>query len=153
MLTVARLVAWTCALEVLWAMFVGTTQSTELIAGLIAAALVALFVEALRAVGVLGFRFSFGAVASAWSIPGHVLFDFVLVLGILVRDVARGRRVRGQWLTVPFTEEPGARGRFRRALAAALENESANGMVVDLDDGRALLHSLDTRVSTGRQVM
>jgi hypothetical protein len=82
-----------------------------------------------------------------------VLFDFVLVLGILVRDVARGRRVRGQWLTVPFTEEPGARGRFRRALAAALENESANGMVVDLDDGRALLHSLDTRVSTGRQVM
>jgi hypothetical protein len=61
--------------------------------------------------------------------------------------------VRGVWLTVPFDEEQGARGRFRRALAAALENESSNGMVVDLDEGTALLHSLDTSVSTGRQVL
>jgi hypothetical protein len=34
-----------------------------------------------------------------------------------------------------------------------LENESANGMVVDIDDGRVLLHSLATRVSTGKQVL
>jgi hypothetical protein len=150
---IARFVAWTCALEVLWIVFVGTTQSTELVTGAIASAVVALFVEALRIAGLLRFRASGGALASAWAIPGHVLFDWVLVFVILVCSLARGRRVRGEWLVVPYREEPGLRGRFRRALTAALENESSNGMVVDLDGGRALLHSLDTSVSTGRQVM
>jgi hypothetical protein len=149
----ARFLTWIGALEVLWLVFVGTTQSTEVITGLIASVVTALFVEALRAVGLLRFRWSGSAVASAWMIPAHVVFDWVLVFAILVRRVAAGRRVRGVWLTVPFDEEQGARGRFRRALAAALENESSNGMVVDLDEGTALLHSLDTSVSTGRQVL
>jgi hypothetical protein len=149
----ARFLTWTCALEVLWAVFVGTTQSTELVAGLIASAVVALFVEALRAVGLLRFNWSGRAVASAWRLPGDVLFDWLLVFWILARRLACARRVRGEWLTVPFDEEAGARGRFRRALATAVENESSNGMVVDLDDGRALLHSLDTTVRTGRQVL
>jgi hypothetical protein len=148
-----RFAAWFLALEVLWAVFVGTTQSTELVAGLIAAAVAAVFVEALRAAGLLRFSWSGKAVASAWAIPAHVVFDWALVLSILLRRISRGERVRGQWLEVPFDEEPGPRGRFRRALAAALENESSNGMVVDLHDGRALLHSLDTSVRTGRQVM
>jgi multisubunit Na+/H+ antiporter MnhE subunit len=149
----ARFAAWTALLWLLWLVVVGTTQSTELIAGLIAAAMTSLFVEALHAAGVMRFRMSPTAVASAWSIPGHVLFDFVLVLWIVVREVARRRRIVGGFLEVPFEDEPGRRGRFRRALIAALENESANGMVVDLRDGRALLHSLDTRPSTGKQVM
>jgi hypothetical protein len=149
----ARFLAWTCVLELVWAVFVGTTQSTELIAGVIASVVVALFVERLRGLGVLGFRWSGRAVASAHSVPGHVLFDFVLVFWILLRALLRGDRVRGRWLTVPFEEEQGLRGRFRRALTVAVENESSNGIVVDLDDGRALLHSLDTRVRTGRQVM
>jgi len=152
-LAVARFLVWTCSLEGLWAVFVGTTQSTELIAGLLAAVLVAGFVEAVRAVGLLGFRFSAPAVAAAWTIPGHVVYDFVLVLALLVREVVAGRRVRGAWLTVPCEEEPGPRGRFRRALTVALENESSNGMVVDLDRGHALLHSLVPHVSTGKQVM
>jgi hypothetical protein len=149
----ARFLVWTCALELLWAVFVGTTQSTELIAGLIAAVVVACFVEALRARGLLEFRLSGSAVARARTIPGHVLFDFVLVQWILVRDLARGRRVRGMWLTVPFDDETGPRGRFLRALTAALENESSNGMVVDVRDGEVLLHSLDTGVATGREVL
>jgi hypothetical protein len=150
---VARFLVWTCALELLWAVFVGTTQSTELIAGVIAAVVVACFVDALRARGLLDFRFSGSALGRAWTIPAHVLFDFVLVQWILVRDLARRRRVRGEWLTVPFEDVPGPRGRFLRALTTALENESSNGMVVDVRDGEALLHSLDTRVSTGRQVL
>jgi len=152
-LGVARFVVWVCFLELLWAVFVGTTQSTELIAGLIASVLTAGFVEALRARGVLGFRFMGSAVTRAWSIPGHVVFDFVLVFWVLVRSLARGRRVRGVWLEVPFDSEVGPRGRFLRAVTATLENESSNAMVVDLDHGRALLHSLDTSVSTGRQVL
>jgi hypothetical protein len=150
---VARFLAWFCGLEALWLVFVGTTQSTEIVAGSIAAAVVALFVDALRAVGLLGFRLSPGTLAQAWTAPWHVVFDFGLVLWLAVASAARGRRVRGRFVSVPFDEEAGAHGRFRRALTAMLENESANGMVVDIDDGRVLLHSLDTRVSTGKQVL
>jgi hypothetical protein len=150
---VARFVVWVCALEALWIVFVGAAQSTELVAGLIASAVVAVFVEVLRGVGLLGFRVSPRTLREAWSVPAHVAFDFVLVLWLLVRETAHGRRVRGRFVTAPFEEEPGPRGRFRRALTAMLENESANGMVVDIDDGRVLLHSLDTRVSTGKRVL
>lgn len=152
---VARFLAWTCALFVVWAVFAGTTQSTELIAGLIAAIVGAAFVSVLRAHGLLGFRASGGIVARAWSIPHHVVFDFFLVFWILLRDLAHGRRVRGEWLTVPFEHPDGMQGRFARALAATLENETANGMVVDIDRRAktALLHSLDTRATTGREVL
>lgn len=150
---VVRFVAWFWALEALWAVFVGTIQSTELYAGLIAAGLVSLFVEALRRVGLLRFRVSWRTVGQTRSTLFHVVFDFVLVLWLLLRAVARRERVRGRWLSVEFEEEPGERGRFRRALTTVLENESSNGMVVDIDNGRVLLHSLDTRVSTGKQVL
>jgi hypothetical protein len=150
---VARFLVWFCALEVLWLVLVGTTQSTEVVAGLIASAVVALFVEALRVVGLLPFRVSPSALGRARLVPAHVVFDFVLVLWLALRAAARRERIRGRWLSVEFEEEQGPRGRFLRALAATLENESANGMVVDLDHGRALLHSLDTRVSTGKQVL
>jgi hypothetical protein len=148
-----RFLVWFCGLEALWLVFVGTTQSTEVVAGLIGSAIAAAFVEALRAVGLLRFRLSPGALARARSVPGHVLFDFVLVLWLAVRSAVRRERVRGRWLSVEFEEEDGARGRFLRALTATLENETSNGMVVDIDGGRVLLHSLDTRVSTGKQVM
>ena len=150
---VARFVIWTCALEVLWLVLVGTTQSTELVAGGIASAAAALFVEVLRRLDLLAFSPSLRVVARAWSIPHHVLFDFALVGWILVRSLARGRRVRGEWVRVDFPTAPGRAGRFQRALAATLENETANGIVVDLDHDTALLHSLDTSVSTGRTVL
>jgi hypothetical protein len=152
-LGVARFVAWTCGLFVVWAMFVGTTQSTELIAGVIAAAVAAVFVEVLRAHGLLGFRSSGSIVARAWSIPGHVVFDFFLVFWVLLRSIAGRRRVRGQWVTVEFPHADGPAGRFERAFTATLENETANGLVVDFGDGTALLHSLDTRPTTGHSIL
>lgn len=153
MLTIARFVVWTCALEVLWLVLVGTTQSTELIAGAIASAITALFVEALRRLDLLAFSPSLRIVAEAWSIPHEVVFDFCLVGWILVRSLARGRRVRGEWVRIDYPTKEGRVGRFQRALAATLENETANGIVVDLDRDTALLHSLDTRVATGRSVL
>lgn len=153
MAAVARFVVWTCALEVVWLVLVGTTQSTELVAGGIASAIVALFVEALRQLDLLAFSPSLRVVASAWSIPQQVVFDFVLAGWVLVRSLARGRRVRGEWVRADFPTRPGRVGRFQRALAATLENETANGIVVDLDHDTALLHSLDTSVSSGRSVL
>lgn len=153
MLAVARFVIWTCVLEVVWMVLVGTTQSTELVAGGIASAIVALFVDALRRLDLLAYSPTLRIVARAWSIPHQVVFDFVLVGWVLVRSLARGQRVRGEWVRIEYPTEPGRVGRFQRALAATLENETANGIVVDLDDDTALLHSLDTRVSTGRSVL
>ena len=153
MLRLARFVAWVAFLEILWAIYVGTTQSTELIAGLIASAVTALFVEALRARGLLGFRFAGSGVARAWSIPGHVVLDFGVIFWVLAKALARRQRVRGVWVESPYEAPPGPQGRFVRALTVALENETANAIVVDLDESRVLLHSLDTRVKTGREVM
>jgi hypothetical protein len=149
--TVARFILWVVGLELLWGVYVGTTQSTELISGLVASVLTAIFVEALRRRGLL--EFSPSGIARAWSIPAKVVFDFVLVQWVLVKALARGRRVRGRWVRVPFPTPPGPRGSFLRALAATLENDVANGLVVDLDDDEALLHSLDTRFSTGTSVL
>lgn len=153
MAAVARFLLWVIGLELLWGVYVGTRQSTELIAGLIAAVLTAVFVEVLRGRGLLGFSPRLRVVRRAWTIPQHVVFDFVLVFWVLLRDLAHGRRVRGQWVSVPFEDEPGRTGAFLRAMTVALENETSNAIVVDLDGGQALLHSLDTRPSTGHQVL
>jgi hypothetical protein len=150
---IARLFAWTCALEVVWLVLVGTIQSTEVIAGGIASAIVAVFVEVLRRLELLEFSPAWNVVARAWSIPHQVVFDFCLVGWILVRSLAGGRRVRGEWVRIDYPTPEGPKGRFQRALAATLENETANGIVVDLDHDTALLHSLDTSVSTGRTVL
>lgn len=153
MARIARFLAWFVALVALWGVFVGTTQSTELIAGLMAAAIGATFVELLRAHGLIGFRTAPGIVARAWRIPWQVFFDFGVISWVLLRSLARGRRVRGEWLTIDFPTQDGPEGRFERALTIALENETPNAIVVDLDEGRALLHSLDTRVSSGRSLL
>jgi hypothetical protein len=151
--TVVRFVVWTCALEVVWAVLVGTTQSTELVAGLLAAAVTAAFVEVLRRHGLLEFRFLPSAIGRAWSIPGKAVFDFGLLTWIVLKAVVRRRAIRGEWVTSPFPAPDGPQGRFLRAVAGTLENDVANGLVVDLDDGRVLLHSFDTRFSTGTKVL
>ena len=56
MATIVRFALWPAALWLLWEVVVGTTQSTELIAGAIAAAATALFVGALRRVGSRAFE-------------------------------------------------------------------------------------------------
>jgi hypothetical protein len=150
---VARFILWVVGLELLWGVYVGTTQSTELISGLIASVVTAIFVELLRRRGLLEFSPRLRVVRRAWTIVPHLFFDFFLVFWILVRDLAHGRRVRGQWVTVEYEEEEGRVGNFLRAMSAALENETPNAIVVDLNNGRALLHSLDTRPSTGRDVL
>jgi hypothetical protein len=150
---IVRIVLWICALFVLWEIFVGTVQSTELVAGAIAAVVTVVFVEVLRAHGLLAFRGSASIVLRAWSIPWHIVFDFFLVFWVLLRSLASGRRVRGQWVSVDFPHAAGPRGRFERAVAVALENETANGLVVDLGEGTALLHVLDPRPTTGHSIL
>jgi hypothetical protein len=153
---VARLVSflvWFVALEVLWAVLVGTTQSTELIVGLAAAALGAAFAQLLRSLGMFGLRVERGLLAKAWKLPWLVPFDFGLVTWMLFRSLARGRRVRGEWVRAPFPTEPGPAGRWQRTFGVATANGAANAVVVDLDGDEALLHSLEPRVFSGRTVL
>ena len=75
--------------------------------------------------------------------------DFVVVTWVLVRSLARGRRVRGEWVRAPFPTGEGAVGRWQRAFAATLSTGAPNAIVVDLDGDEALLHSLEQRVFSG----
>lgn len=147
------LLVWFALLEGLWAVYVGTRQHTELVAGLIAAALGACFAETLRSLGLLSYTADLRLLARIWKLPWQIVFDFLVVTWVLARSVARGRRVRGVWLTTGFPTAEGAVGRWQRAFATIVGTATPNAIVVDIDDGEALLHSLEPRVSTGREAV
>jgi len=153
---VARVVSflvWFVVLEVVWAVLVGTTQSTELIVGLAAAAVGAAFAEVLRSLGVFGYRVEGGLLAKTWKVPLIVVFDFALVAWVLARSLVRGRRVRGEWVRVGFPTKPGPAGRWQRAFAVVTSNGAANAVVVDFEGDEALLHAFEPAVFTGRTVL
>lgn len=150
---VLTLLFWFVLLEIIWAVLVGTTQSTELIVGLAASALGAVFATVLRSKGLLDFDPDVKLVAKAWRLPWFVLFDFGLITWVLLSSLARGRRIRGSWVRVPFPTDEGARGRWQRAFGVATANGAANALVVDLDDGQALMHALRPDIFTGKSVL
>jgi hypothetical protein len=147
------LLLWFLVLEGLWAVLVGTRQSTELIAGLAAAAIGAAFAEVLRSRGLLAYAVDPGLLAKAWKLPWLVPFDFAVVTWVLVRSLARGRRVRGSWVTVPFPTEPGPRGRWQRAFGTTLANGAPNALPVELRGDEALMHALAPGVFSARTVL
>jgi hypothetical protein len=151
--TLVSLVVWFALLEALWAVYVGAKQGMELVAGLIAAAAGALLVESLRRLGVLGLTADPRMLARAWRLPYRALLDFGVVTWVLVRSLARRRRVRGEWLEADFPTAGGSVGRWQRAFAVTAGTATPNAIVVDVDGGRALLHSLEPRVKTGREVL
>ena len=150
----ASLLVWFALLEGLWVSLVGTAQDTEVVAGLAAAAVGALFAEALRSQGLLAFHADLRLLAQAWKLPHQLVFDFGVVTWVLVRSLAGGRPVRGAWVEARLEPAPGAVGAWRRAFGVVVGTATPNAVVVDIeDDGRALLHSLEPRVKTGRVVV
>jgi hypothetical protein len=147
------LLGWFALLEALWAVFVGTRQGTELIAGLGAAALGAGLVEVLRSRRLLAYRADLRLLAAAWKLPVNLAFDVALVTWVLIRALAHRRRVRGEWVHADFRTGGGDLGRWRRAFGAVAGTITPNAIVVDLDGERALLHVLERRVKTGRTVL
>src|SRR5206468_8810489 len=105
-----------------------------LIVGLAVAAVGATFAQVLRAHGLFEFAPARRVVSSVWKLPYLVLFDFGLVTWTLVRALARGRRVEGRWVTVPYPIDGGAEGRWERALAVSMANGAANAIVVDMGE-------------------
>lgn len=149
----ASLLVWFALLDGLWMLLVGTRQSLEVEAGLAAAAVGAVFAEVLRSHGLLAYAADLRLLAKLVSLVWQIVFDFALLTWVLVRSLAHGRRVEGTWLTVPFPTAEGSKGRWQRAFAITGGTATPNAIVVDIDRGEALLHSLEPRVSTGREVI
>jgi multisubunit Na+/H+ antiporter MnhE subunit len=144
---------WFVLLEGLWVVFVGTRQSTELVAGLIAAAIGAVFAEVLRSLGLLPYRADLRLLAQIWKLAWQLPFDFAVLTWVLVRSLVHGRRVRGSWVRTSFEADDSARGNWRRAFAAIAGTATPNAIVVDIEGGEALLHSLEPRLPTGREAV
>lgn len=149
----ASLLIWAALLEGFWALLVGTQQDTELAGGLPAAVVGAIFAEVLRSKCLLPFTTDFRLLAKAWKLPVLVVFDFFLVTWVLVQALARGRRVRGEWVRVPFPTADGSVGNWQRAFATSTANNAANALIVDLADDEALMHALRPGAFTARSVI
>jgi multisubunit Na+/H+ antiporter MnhE subunit len=147
------LLTWFVLLLGLWELLVGTFQRTEVLAGLIAAAIGTAFVVLLGELGLL--RFSLDLVTAlrvaklVWQLP----VELCVVTWVLVAALARGRRVRGSWVRVPFPQRARETGRGQRALAATAGTATPNAIVVEIVDGEALLHSLAPSRPGGRSVL
>lgn len=137
----ASLLVWFALCFGFWELLVGTFQLSELVAGVLAAAVAALFAELLRSRGLL-VPFSrdwLKIVKLAWALP----VEFLVVAWALASSLARGQRVRGGWLTIPYEGDP--------AAAAVIGTASPNAIVVDVAGGEALLHSLRPGLPGGRE--
>lgn len=149
-------ISWWAALLGLWLLIVGTKARLELYAGLIAAAVALAALEVVRRQGLLVFRPDWEWIPRLGALPFWALYDFGVVTLALVRSLARGRRVQGAFLAVPFPAgDRRARYAFRRALATTGGTIDANAIVVDIDPERslALLHAIDPNRKTGREVL
>lgn len=147
------LIGWFVVLFGVWLVLVGTIQSTEVYAGLAAAAAGALFAELLRARGLLDFAVDAPTLAKTWKAPGLILLDLGVIVFELARAVAARRRVRGTWADVDFPVRPGAVGRWQRLWGVALANGYANSVIVDYADDKATMHVFRTDVVTGKTVL
>ena len=113
------LLTWFALLLGFWELLVGTFQGTEVLAGLIAAGIGAVFALALRRLGL--FRFSLRTphavriLKLVWQLP----VEFAVVTWVLAESLAHGRRVRGRWIRVPYPHGTYDVGRGERAHRAA----------------------------------
>lgn len=145
------LVTWFALLFAFWELLVGTFQTEEMLAGLIASAIGSLFAVLLAGLGLLRFsidpRNAMRVGKLVWQLP----VELCVVTWVLVGALARGRRVRGSWVHVRYRTGPHELGRGQRALATTAGTAAPNSIVVDLgSDGDALLHSLAPNLPGGR---
>lgn len=124
-------VAW-AALFWLWLLFVGQWNLRQWIAAAVVATLAtAIGSVAVRAAGI-DVRVPPAWVLKAWSVPVMVVFDFGILMWALVR------RPRGVFVERSFEDE----GDCARAWATVVSGFSPNAYVVEIGEGRAVLHDL-----------
>ena len=137
--------AWFLLLEGFWVLLVGTFQRIEVLAGVLAAAFGAAFATLLVERGLLQNRIGLPTVAAMARLVWQLPVELLVVAWVLVRAVARGKRVRGEWVRIPYDGDT--------ALAVVIGTATPNAIVVDISDGEALLHALDRNLPGGREVI
>ncbi len=138
-------VAWWIPLFWLWFLLVGEWNREELVAAAIAAALAAGGVELARVRTGFGASLPLRVLAAAPSALGMVVVDFGILAGALFASVARGRIVRGEFVSREVGRGASAAGGVGpRAWTALVASYSPNAYVIDIDPETrlVLLHDL-----------
>jgi hypothetical protein len=148
MATARFVLLWWAALFGWWVLLVGTNAGLELVAAACAAFLAALLAAALRAQGLLRFRFEAAWLAKTLKVPWQVVRELGVVFWALALDLLGRRRVDSTYSAVRFPtggDQPAPAG--RRAIAVEAAAVSSNTLPVDIDceQGVALRHELDPR--------
>jgi hypothetical protein len=134
-------VVWLVLLEAFWELLVGTFDRVEVLAGLVAAAVGAALALLLADLGLTPRGGFVNVTKLVWQLP----VEFAVITWALFSALARGRRVRGRWVRIPYRGDD--------VLAVLAGTASPNAIVVDIADGEALLHSLAPNLPGGKQVL
>jgi multisubunit Na+/H+ antiporter MnhE subunit len=138
--------SWLAALTVLWLLYVGVFDRVDFIAGVMAVAVAAIGVEAVRRKGLLRFRFQVRWLAAAWKAPFWIFWDFGILTAALAGTLLRGRKpFHSGFKTIPVPAGGAdATSGARRAWASWAFTITPNNYVVRIDRERneALVHAL-----------
>jgi multisubunit Na+/H+ antiporter MnhE subunit len=132
------------ALMLFWIACVGSFQKHELLLGIAAVLLSTWF--SFYAIRRLPIRFQprLTNLLEAWRVPGYVIKDVAIVLGVLARDLL-GWRAPSLFRSAPWrANSKSPRDLARRALAVAYATISPNCVVIGIDRerGQMLFHQL-----------
>jgi multisubunit Na+/H+ antiporter MnhE subunit len=138
-------IAWYLPLVVLWLAFVDTLATTEVVVGLVAAAVAATAAEVVRDQDLVRFRIRLSWLRDLYRLPGQMLTDSRVLAVALWRQLT-GRPVHGGFraLRFPIDRDDGLSA-GRRALVTGIVSLTPNAYVVGIeDDGMLLVHQLGT---------
>jgi multisubunit Na+/H+ antiporter MnhE subunit len=136
-------IAWYLPLVVLWLAFVDTLATSEVVLGLVAAAVAATAAKVVRDQDLVRFRLKVAWLRGLYRSPGQVLVDSRVLAVTLWRRLT-GRSVHGGFRALPFpAERDDARSAARRALVTGFVSLTPNTYVVGIEeDGVMLVHQL-----------
>jgi multisubunit Na+/H+ antiporter MnhE subunit len=138
------LAAW-ALLFALWMLLAGTLAISEIVAGMVGAAIAAIAVEVVRRQRLARFRPDPRWLRYLWGVPWQTLKEFGLVMSTLWRAMVLRRRVGGRFVTLRFpVGGSDSRSAARRAVFTAGTSFAPNSYVVDFDrdEGVVLVHQL-----------
>jgi multisubunit Na+/H+ antiporter MnhE subunit len=137
-------IAWYVSLVLLWLLFVDTFARSEVVLGLVAAAVAATAADLVRAQDLVRFRLELPWLGGLHRLPWQILGDCRLLAVALWRQLT-GRAVHGAFRALPFPRErDDARSAARRALVTGTVSLTPNTYVVGIegDEGVMLVHQL-----------
>lgn len=127
----------------LWLLLAGTLAGSEIVVGLVAAAIAATAVHVVLGQRLVRFHPDPRWLRRAWILPWRAVVEFGLLVMTLWRTVALHRRVIGRFRSVPFpVGGSDSRSAARRALFTVGASFAPNTYVVDFEEDRVLVHRL-----------